>query len=144
MIDIVWQSIVIHGLSYLIFAFLLGKILFDPVMSLIEKRSERVNKLVTAAERAEEEAKSLQDSLERRLYSARIDAGTIMEELRLAAEAQGEEQIAQMREKVQQFREENAAELSQEIDKAMAEVESYAKELGRMLAEKALDRKLVA
>ena len=52
MIDIVWQSIVIHGLSYLIFAFLLGKILFDPVMSLIEKRSERVNKLVTAAERA--------------------------------------------------------------------------------------------
>ena len=45
-----------------------------------------------------------------------------MEELRLAAEAQGEEQIAQMREKVQQFREENAAELSQEIDKAMAEV----------------------
>ena len=98
---------------------------------------------MTAAERAEEEAKSLQDSLERRLYSA-DRCRTIMEELRLAAEAQGEEQIAQMREKVQQFREENAAELSQEIDKAMAEVESYAKELGRMLAEKALDRKLVA
>lgn len=140
--DLVWQSIVIHALSFLIFVFLLGKILFKPVTRVMEKRNDKIAALQDSTDSAQREAESLKNTLQRQLDDARREAGRIMESLRAEAEAKRDQQISEMRVKVQRLRDENAKRLKEETDDALAALEPYVKELGRMIAEKAIGRRL--
>lgn len=142
MTDLVWQSIVIHALSFLIFVFLLGKILFKPVTRVMEKRNDKIAALQDSTDSAQREAESLKNTLQRQLDDARREAGRIMESLRAEAEAKRDQQISEMRVKVQRLRDENAKRLKEETDDALAALEPYVKELGRMIAEKAIGRRL--
>ncbi len=142
MTDIVWQSVVIQTISFLIFVFLLSKILFEPVMSVIAKRTNRVEDLTGAAQDAEEKTKALQTTLQRRFDDARLEAGQVMDNLRIEAEGKRDQIVAEMRSKVQELREENAAKLKSEMDSALTALEPHVKELGRMIAEKAINREL--
>lgn len=142
MIDIVWQSIVLHTISFLLFVFLLTKILFQPVTKIMEQRKLQVANTLGKAKDAEQEAKKLDSALQSRLEESRLSAGELMEEFRLRAESERDEIIAATRSKVQSMREENARKLKENTKALLQELEPEVKELGRLIAEKVVGRKL--
>lgn len=110
----------------------------------MEERKSKVANMVGKAESAEQEAERLQSVLQSRLEDARARAGELVEEFRVRADAEKAEILAATRAKVQGMREENARKLEQDMQAALRELEPEVKELGRLLAEKLIGRKLAA
>jgi len=108
----------------------------------MEQRKLQVANTLGKAKDAEQEAKKLDSALQSRLEESRLSAGELMEEFRLRAESERDEIIAATRSKVQSMREENARKLKENTKALLQELEPEVKELGRLIAEKVVGRKL--
>ena len=88
--------------SFIILFFILSKLLYKPLVSLLDQRAEKIKDGLEAAERAKEEAARSEESIQGQLIEAR---------------SEGQRQIVQARETAEKFREE-------EMEKAREDIEA--------------------
>lgn len=143
--DIVWSSIFITLIAFLILYWLLSRYAIGPLMSVMEKRRELVLGQLNEASATREEAAAYVEQQKEALQQARKDAYDIIEQSRQTSGKQADQLIAQAKEESVRLKDEALRDIESEKNKAMAalrgEVGRVSVQIASKLIEKEIDEK---
>ena len=128
--------------SFIILFFILSKLLYKPLIGLLDQRSEKVQAGLEAAERAREDAARSEDSIQQQLADARTEGQRLIAQARETAEKFREEEMAKVRRELDEERLRASENIEREKIAAIEEVRSEFAGLAIVAAEKIVNESL--
>jgi len=139
--DITW-SLAILAISFLIFFAVLRRVLFVPILKILQERERHVGQLLHEAQAIRENAAELEEDAHQRLQAAREEAESILKEAdRLLGRRQAEI-LGQAREEAQRALQEAGEEIKREAEIASQALRAEILDLTCLAAEAVLQRPL--
>jgi F-type H+-transporting ATPase subunit b len=129
-------------LVFIILMVLLYKLAWGPMLNGLKKREENISGALEAAQKANEDAKKLQASLEEQMAQANQRVNALMDETRKAAARTQEEMLSKARAEIAAERDRLRRELDTARDQALQDLSSYAARLATDVAGRILRRDL--
>ncbi len=120
----------------------LKKVLFKPVMKMIEDRQNEIDNMYRKADDCQKQAKALQTEYEEKFAAASQEAERLVKEAVHRGQNREEEIIRQANAEAAAIREKASADIAQEKKKAVAEAKSEISGLAVEIAEKVIDKAL--
>ncbi len=108
--------------NFLLLVFLLHRLLYRPVLNMLDQRKERIREGQEAAERAQAEAEQLRQEYERQLEESRAHARKIIDDATAAAERLHDESVANAQQEAQRILDRGHEELRAEVKHARREL----------------------
>lgn len=134
---LVWQII-----NFLILLFLLQRLLFKPILRLMDQRAAKIRESIDEAERMQKLADEIREMNERERDAAKRDANEIIENARrMAAQLEANEKERTMKE-LELFKQRAMDDIQLERDRAVADVRRIAVGLAIDAAGKVIEQKL--
>ena len=93
-------GIVTQLVSFLVLFGLLYKLLYNPILKMLDERSTKIKESLQTAEDAQKEASEAKSDMEKQLQEARIEGQTMISQAREAADRFRDEEIAKAREEI--------------------------------------------
>jgi F-type H+-transporting ATPase subunit b len=137
-----WGTFFVLIVSFLVFWFILKRVLFEPFLALASARDDRLRQLKEDAQRALGEAKADDEQYRREIAQARQAGAAAREKARWAAEQEVAAIVEQAREAARQTIERAQAEADRKLKLAYQQVEELSRSLALELAERLLGRRL--
>ena len=134
---LLWQTI-----NFLILLFLLQRLLFKPVLRLMDQRQERIRQSVDEADRMRQFAEETKRQTEALLDDARRQANEIIEGSRRMAEQYEASEKDRARHEAELLIERAKDEITLERDRAVADVRQQAVDLAILAAGKVIEQQL--
>ncbi len=131
-------TILIQIINFLIFAGIIAKFIYRPVLSVLDNRKAGLEREREEAENLKASAMSLKDDYEQKLREARKMAQDLINEATRSAEAVKNEIVSEARNEAQREKERAAEEIRSEREKAQKEMRSSIADLSVALADKVL------
>ncbi len=128
--------------SFLVFFGLLYLILYKPVTRMLDGRSQRIRESLEAADRAQQQAASSAEQVERELAAARQQGQDLIAEARTAAGRFRSQEEERTREEMAAMLERARAEIERERDAAVEQVRRQFADLAITAAERVVERSL--
>jgi F-type H+-transporting ATPase subunit b len=141
MLDIDW-TLPVALVSIVIFLFLLNKILFKPLLQLMETRDKGIRDDLEEATRLRQQAEAALTTYESALAAARREMTEQLAAVQRTVEAQQREQIEQARQKANALVAEAQATIARETQDARIHLASQARELARLVVAKLIGREV--
>ena len=141
MLDIDW-TLPVALVSIVIFLFLLNKILFKPLLQLMETRDKGIRDDLEEATRLRQQAEAALTTYESALAAARREMAEQLAAVQRTVEAQQREQIEQARQKANALVAEAQATIARETQEARIHLASQARELARLVVAKLIGREV--
>ncbi len=146
-VALLWQLI---AFSLLVFG--LYKLLYKPVLRMLDERAERIRKGMEDAAKAREMAERAQEEFEKRIAEARKEGQEIVAQATQMSEKLRQEILAQARAEAERMIAKERERLTQEREQALSELRAQVADLSIMVAQKivgvsldeAAQRKLIA
>ncbi len=120
--------------NFLIFAFLLWKLFWKPMVGLIESRREEIQQNLARAEQARDEAERIARDYQARVSRAESEAREVLQRASRAAEETGERILAEARQEADRLLERAREAMEREKQKALAELRTQVAELAVLAA----------
>ena len=108
--------------SFIILFFILSKLLYKPLIGLLDQRSEKVQAGLEAAERAREDAARSEDSIQQQLADARTEGQRLIAQARETAEKFREEEMGKVRQDIEAERDRAQSNIQRERDAAIEDL----------------------
>ena len=108
--------------SIIILFFILSKLLYKPLVSLLDQRAEKIKDGLEAAERAKEEAARSEESIQEQLLEARSEGQRLIVQARETAEKFREEEMEKAREDIEAERTRAQTNIQRERDAAIEDL----------------------
>ena len=124
--------------TFLVF-FLLKKLLFKPVLGIIEAREKDIRENLAQGERAKKEGLSLKSEYEEKLNSAK-EQGQEIKQATLRAEQKETEIIAAAKQEASQLKEKASKDVEQERQKVMNEIKNEISNIAILAASKVIEK----
>ncbi|WP_172256002.1 F0F1 ATP synthase subunit B [Saccharibacillus deserti] len=140
--DIVWSSIWITLLAFLILYWLLSRYAIGPLMSVMEKRRELVLSQLNEASATREEASAYVEQQKEALQQARKEAYDIIEQSRQTSGKQADQMIASAKEDAVRLKDEALRDIESEKNKAMAALRGEVGRVSVQIASKLIEREI--
>lgn len=134
-------TIVIQMVSFLVFAFLMNRILFRPIVKAIEARQAYLLQQQQQAADSLKETESLQRDYEARLKKAREEAQQIVAKATAEAEAQRRDVLAQASAQAGELISAARTEIAAERDKALGSLRDEVASIAGMITTKVMEAK---
>jgi len=134
--------LVIQVIAFLVFWFVLTKLLFKPLLGIIEERERRTEGSRAQASAVLLEAEKLRSEYESRLTQVRAEGNAAKESLRNEAVKARDVVLAQARAESSAALEKVREEIQRELQNAMRRASQEAETIARQMAEQALGRKV--
>ncbi len=134
---IVWAIV-----NFLILAGVLGKFLFNPVINVLDQRTELVKTNIENAENDRKTAASLKEEYASQLQNAQIEAQQIVARAKQAAEETKTQIVDEAKENAAKIKEKASKDIEEEKQAAILELKGEVSTLSVMLAEKIIGRSL--
>jgi F-type H+-transporting ATPase subunit b len=131
-----------QAVNFLILLFLLHRFAYKPMLSFLEKRSDRIEKGLRDAEEAQKKLTQAAENEEKVIAEAREEAKQIIVEARESAEKRGKELVAEFEQKANRVMAEAEERATEEREKLMREAKGEIAELVVATTEKVLREKL--
>lgn len=128
--------------NFLLLVFLLHRLLYRPVLNMLDQRKERIREGQEAAQQARTEAEQLRAEYERQLEESRAHARKIIEDATAAAERLREESVANAQQEAQRILEKGQEELRAEVAHARRELRQEVATLSVAVAGKLIQESL--
>ena len=125
--------------TFLVF-FLLKKLLFKPVLGIIEAREKDIREDLAQGERAKKEGLSLKSEYEEKLNSAKEQGQEIIKQATLRAEQKETEIIAAAKQEASQLKEKASKDVEQERQKVMNEIKNEISNIAILAASKVIEK----
>lgn len=146
-VALLWQLI---AFSLLVFG--LYKLLYKPVLRMLDERAERIRKGMEDAAKAREMAERAQEEFEKRIAEARKEGQEIVAQATQMSEKLRQEILEQARAEAERMIAKERERLTQEREQALSELRAQVADLSIMVAQKivgvsldeATQRKLIA
>lgn len=135
-------TLVIQVIHFLILVFLLNRILFRPIMDIIEKRAQHIKDESRHLDNLEEETKELTKKWEAALRDARKDAGYESLKIKQEATEAAEKLISETREETASIKENAAKEVEIKLNAAKKFIQEEAMILADYITEKVIGRRI--
>lgn len=121
---------------------LLGKLLFKPVLGIIEARERDIQENLAQGERAKNEGISLRKEYEEKVSSAKAEGQEIIKQATLRAEQKESEIIYNAKQEAQSLREKASKDVEQERQKVMNEIKNDISDIALLAASKVIEKDL--
>lgn len=108
--------------SFVILFAILSKLLYKPLVNLLDQRAEKITAGLEAAERAKEEASKSEDSIRIQLEEARSEGQRLIAQARETAEKLREEEIIKVKGEIESERVRAQTNIERERDAAIEEL----------------------
>jgi F-type H+-transporting ATPase subunit b len=141
-LGITLSGLVTQIVSFVILFVVLWKLLYGPVIKVLDQRSERIKESLEASERAQEEAATSRQEMEARLDEARTEGQQLIAQARDVADRFREEELAKAREDIAAERTRAEANIQRERDAAIEHLRREFAGLAIVAAERMIDRSL--
>jgi len=128
MIELNWTFLV-QMVNFLVLMFVLNKILYKPILKILDERDEKIVGGQQRIKKLEEKSQQMLQEYTDRIYEGRVTALEAKNSARKAAEAQANEIIVEARKKAEEMIAQVRLEMAQEVEKAQKDIET---ELGSM------------
>lgn len=137
-----WKLLIAQIVNFAILFFLLKKFLFRPILGLLEKRREKIEKSLKDVERIEKELATIREKREEILKTANQKAEEILREAKEIVESQKINILADTKKQTEKMLEEARASIEKEKDRLVDEAREDLAELVLLATEKVLREKL--
>jgi len=129
-------------LSFLILLFVLSKLLYKPVIKMLDERAERIKESLSAAEKAKEDAASSAEKIEKELISARQEGQKIIDQAKKLSEEFKDKEKSKALEEIESLIEKSKSDLEKETRVAINELRKNFSTLVLEVAEKVVDKEI--
>lgn len=133
-----WRLFIAQVINFLVLFFVLKRFLYKPVLGMLERRRETIEKSLEDAKKIEEAAGIAALQKEEILREARREAGNIIEEAGKRAEATREEKLLLTKQEVEKIIVQGKVQLGAEREAVMRGIKAEAAELVASAVEKIL------
>ena len=133
-------SLIFTWVNLFILFLIMKKLLFKPVMNMIESREKEVGEMYEKAEAAQKDAESMKDESTQRLQDAQTDAGRIVNDAKSAAKQRGDEIISAAQTEAAAARSKAEREIEHERKAAAAELQSDIADIAVSIAKKVIEK----
>lgn len=136
-------TVLIHIINMIALMFILNKVLYKPVIEIMEKRQDELDTLSDDIEKYERNAKDRQVTVDKKMREASAQAKEALDKAKNEAARAGAAQLAKVRAEAEQKKEKQVAQVHAELketrEKLLDSTEVFAQEmatkiLGRSLA----------
>ena len=127
--------------TFLVFL-LLKKLLFKPVLGIIEAREKDIKSNLAQGEKAKTEGISLKKEYEEKIGSAKNEGQEIIKQATLRAEQKETEIVSTAKQEAQSLREKASKDVEQERQKVMNEIKSDISDIALLAASKVIEKDL--
>ena len=136
------SGLVTQIVSFVILFALLWKLLYGPVLRVLDQRSERIRESLEASQRAQEEAARSQQQMEAQLSEARSEGQQLIAQAREVADRFRQEEIAKAREEIAAQRSRAEANIHRERNAAIEDLRREFAGLAIAAAERVIERSI--
>ncbi|MCR4869364.1 F-type H+-transporting ATPase subunit b [Lachnospiraceae bacterium C10] len=142
LVNIDWQTIVIQLINLFIQVLLFKKLLYKPVMNVLEKRQNLVDAPIKEAENAKKEALELKDQYEQSLAGASEEASRIIKEATSTANAKSEKIVNDAVAEAAAIKQQTEVEVEQQKKRAIAGAKEEIGSMAMGIASKVIGREI--
>ncbi len=139
----VW-TMIFTWVNMIILYNVMKKLLFKPVMNILNQREAEIQKIYDDANEANEKAVNLEKEYSEKMAQARDEAGEIIKQATLSAQRREQEIISQAQEKAAIMTKRAEAEIAQERKKAYQEIREDISDISVAIAGKMVQREITA
>lgn len=136
------ETLIIQLISFLIFLFLINRIMFRPLGRVMRKRSEYMEGLKQGVVEAEREVVRLTEELGEKEAAAKQEALEQKKELELFGAGQADEIYASVRNEILQLKNQAAQDVEVQINLARESLQAESKAIAKGIMEKVLNRRV--
>ena len=129
-------GLVTQIISFGILFFILSKLLYKPLVSLMDQRAEKIREGLEASNIAREEAARSEEAIQEQLSEARVEGQKLVAEARETADRFREEEMARVRDDIELDRVRAEANIQRERDAAIEDLRKEFAGLAISAAEK--------
>jgi F-type H+-transporting ATPase subunit b len=129
-------------INFLILLFLLQRLLFKPVLRMMDSRATKIRESIDEAQRMQKLADEIRDMNEKAKDDAKREANEMLENARRMAEQYKESQMEEARQEAERFAQRMRDEIQLERDRAISDVRHQAVDLAIQAAGKVIEQHL--
>ena len=137
-----WRLLIAQIINFLLLLVILYRLLYKPVIALLDQRSAKIEKSLQAAQQIEANLKQTESERAQKILAAKKEAAVIINQAKEAAAQQRQETIIKARAEVAQVVAASKQQLAQAKDKMVREAKAEVAEVVVLAAEKILAEKL--
>jgi len=137
------ETLIVELISFLIFLFLINRIMFRPLNLTMQARSERMDTLGNEIEAAKQTISDLQRQMDEQEKQAIDEANRQRLELENDGEKQAKSVLDESKKDIREIKSENQRFVNEQITEARKSLQIEAERLATEIMEKILDRRLV-
>ena len=138
------ETLLVQLLSFLIFLFIINRIMFRPLQNVRSERANYMDKIKIDAQNAAKELETLTDRLKAQESSVRAQAHGLKQEIEESGSMQAAEIIASAREQIETLKETAEAEVDAQISEARKYIQRESETLAVNIMENLLERRLAS
>lgn len=135
-------TFIIQVINFLVLIFILNKVLYKPVLRILEERDERIAGGQEKAKKLVEEGQAVLDAYNQKLHEAKIDAIGVKNATRKQAVDQANEIIDEARKKAEDIVVDVQKQMAEEIGRAKKELDPELGIMASTIAQQILGRKV--
>lgn len=135
-------TLVLQMVNIFILMFLLNKVLYKPVLSILRERAKKMKGTQEEIERFDKDARLRQEEVDRKMAQASSKAKAALDSARSEAAAAGSEKLAAIKAEVDAEREKRMTELKSQVDSAGKNLQASLDTFAADMAGKILGRSL--
>jgi len=139
-VELNWTTFTLEIINFLVLVWILKRFLYRPVMDVIERRRERVERALQDARALRQEADTLRDDYENRLNAWESEKITARDGLRQELQTERQQRLAQLAEEADKEREKLAVLQAREREDIQRHLELLAIEQGVKFTRQLLSR----
>jgi F-type H+-transporting ATPase subunit b len=128
--------------GFLVLLYILSKLLYRPLLKVMDERADRIKESLEAAERAKEQAAASQEQMQEDMRKAREEGQQMIAQARDVASRFRDEEMAKAREEIAAERAKAEADIQRERDAAIEDLRQEFAGLAISAAERVVERSL--
>ena len=136
------ETLIVQLLSFLIFLFIIKRVMFRPLRGMIKQRGEHVHKIKDDISEAENEYQKLLDRIKAQKSAVKTEAFAIRDKLEKAGNAEAAAIIESTQMEILDLKKKVGRELDDQISEVKAYIKKESEVVAAAIMEKILDRRL--
>lgn len=136
------ETMIVQLISFLIFMFIINRLMFRPLQDVMSERTEYVTSLQTEIGAAESELNKVSRLLARQEAATREQAHALRKDVEDAGSHRAEEIFAAVRKEVAELKGQVEEEVAGQLAEARKSIQKESEELSVRIMEKILDRRI--
>lgn len=136
------ETLIAQLASFLIFLYIINRIMFKPLLSVLSEREDHIDKMYREIAEAEEELDKVKRMLSKNEKAVKKEAFSIRQKLESDGQTRADQILQEALNQIEVMRESGRAEVKAQLEEAKKSIQKESEILVHQIMEKVLERRL--